>query len=226
MLEIYPRRENQSLKEYVLNNLTQNIVRFALKPGERLVEDEIGALLKISRTPIREALLDLSEKKLVDIFPRNGTFVSYINMDIVSEFIYLRQVIERDLSKLACQCVTPDDIDKLYENIAIQKYYYESKKPVKLLECDMRFHSDIYRICGKNFLNSVVNGLSIHFDRIRFLSMTKKEFLLKISEHEDYVRAIEAGDAQKAMEISDLHMYHTFEDYDWIRQEFPQYIEK
>ncbi len=190
------------------------------------MEDDISSLLNVSRTPIREALLDLSEKRMVDILPRNGTFVSYIDMDIVSQFLYLRATLERDLSKLACECITPDDIDHLYENIAIQKYYYEANKPEKLLEYDIKFHSAIYDICNKSFINNLVNGLSIHFNRIRYLSMTKKEFIIKISEHENYVRTLEARDAQKAMDISDLHMTHTFEDYEWIKQAFPQYLYK
>lgn len=226
MFEVYPRLPNQTLKEYVLNNLVQNIVRLNLKPGEKLVEAEIGTLLSISRTPIREALLELSEKNLVDILPRNGTFVSYIDMDIVEQFLYLRTVVERDLSKLACSCITADDIDHLHENIAIQKYYYEAKKPAKLLEYDIKFHSSIYHICNKSYVDSIINGLSVHFDRIRYLSMTKKDFVLKISDHENYVLALERKDAQKAMEISDIHMVHTYEDYEWIKQAFPQYIHK
>ena len=62
MLEIAPRQNNQSLKQYVFATLSQNIVRLNLKPGEKLNEAEISELLGISRTPIREALLDLAEK--------------------------------------------------------------------------------------------------------------------------------------------------------------------
>ena len=146
MLEIAPRQNDQSLKQYVFATLSQNIVRLNLKPGEKLNEAEISELLGLSRTPIREALLDLAEKKLVVIRPRSGTFVSFIDMDIVAQFLYLRTVVERDLSRMACDCLSPDDIDRLHENIAIQKYYYETSKPNKLLECDIRFHGEIYRI--------------------------------------------------------------------------------
>ena len=148
------------------------------------------------------------------IRPRSGTFVSFIDMDIVAQFLYLRTVVERDLSRMACDCLSPDDIDRLHENIAIQKYYYETSKPNKLLECDIRFHGEIYRICKKEFLSDVISNLSIHFDRIRYLSMTKREFILKISEHENYLHALENGDVQAAMAISDEHMAHTFEDYE------------
>ena len=224
MLEIAPRQNDQSLKQYVFATLSQNIVRLNLKPGEKLNEAEISELLGISRTPIREALLDLAEKKLVVIRPRSGTFVSFIDMDIVAQFLYLRTVVERDLSRMACDCLSPDDIDRLHEKIAIQKYYYETSKPNKLLECDIRFHGEIYRICKKEFLSDVISNLSIHFDRIRYLSMTKREFILKISEHENYLHALENGDVQAAMAISDEHMAHTFEDYEWIKEAFPHYI--
>lgn len=226
MLEIFPRDSHQSLKQYVLSVLTYNIVRLNLTPGERVNESEISQQLRISRTPIREALLDLSEKKIVSIQPRSGTFVAYIDMEIVSQFLYLRSVMERDLSRLACKYVTPEDIDALRENIAIQKYYYQAYKPAKLLECDIKFHASIYSICKKDFVNDVISNLSIHFNRIRYLSITKKEFILKISEHEQYVDALEAGNAHLAMSISDRHMEHTFEDFQWIKETFPSYISR
>lgn len=78
MIQILEKGKNQSLKQYVYQTLSQNIVRLNLKPGEKLIESEISELLGISRTPIREALLDLAEKKLVNIIPRSGTFVSYM----------------------------------------------------------------------------------------------------------------------------------------------------
>lgn len=224
MIQILEKGKNQSLKQYVYQTLSQNIVRLNLKPGEKLIESEISELLGISRTPIREALLDLAEKKLVNIIPRSGTFVSYIDMDIVAQFLYLRTIIERDLSKLACDLLTPDDIDHLHELIAIQKYYYEAKKPHKLLEYDIKFHSSIYQICNKEFINDIVLSLSVHFDRIRYLSMTKNEFILRISEHEQYLNALSNHNPSMAIEILDQHMIHTFDDFRWISDEFPQYI--
>lgn len=224
MIQILEKEKKQSLKQYVYQTLSQNIVRLNLKPGEKLVEAEISELLNISRTPIREALLDLAEKKLVNIVPRTGTFVSYIDIDIVKQFLYLRTVIECDLSRLACDILTPDDIDQLHELIAIQTYYYKAKKPHKLLEYDIKFHSAIYRICNKEFINDLVLSLSAHFDRIRYLSMTKNEFISRISEHEQYLNALASRNPALAVKILDQHMVHTYDDFCWISHEFPQYI--
>ena len=55
MIQILEKGKNQSLKQYVYQTLSQNIVRLNLKPGEKLIESEISELLGISRTPIREA---------------------------------------------------------------------------------------------------------------------------------------------------------------------------
>ena len=54
--------------------------------------------------------------------------------------------------------------------------------------------------------------------------MTKREFILKISEHENYLHALENRDVQAAMAISDEHMAHTLRDYRWIKEAFPHYI--
>ena len=55
-------------------------------------------------------------------------------------------------------------------------------------------------------------------------SRTKNEFILRISEHEQYLNALSNHNPSLAMEILDQHMIHTFDDFRWISDEFPQYI--
>ena len=54
--------------------------------------------------------------------------------------------------------------------------------------------------------------------------VTKNEFILRISEHEQYLNALSNHNPSLAMEILDQHMIHTFDDFRWISDEFPQYI--
>ena len=58
------------------------------KPGECISEVELGNQLNVSRTPVREAIVRLSEEKLIDVFPQKGSFVSKIDLNLVDEAVF------------------------------------------------------------------------------------------------------------------------------------------
>ena len=72
-------------REYVLRVLKENIVMLELEPGSRISENELAAELGISRTPVREALIELSKSKIVEIYPQKGSYVSLIDWEMVEE---------------------------------------------------------------------------------------------------------------------------------------------
>ena len=119
MKSILERQKQESAKDYVLRVLIHNIVNTELVPGERLIDQEICGQLGVSRTPFREAELELAQKKLVDIRPKIGTYVSYIDSGLVEEIRHLRSVLEAELASYGCDLLSKDDIDKLWENIAL-----------------------------------------------------------------------------------------------------------
>src|ERR1700743_1521423 len=66
------------LQGQVYDVLRDWIVTMVMLPGQALSEKELALRLSVSRTPVREALIRLSDDGFVDIFPQHGTFVSYI----------------------------------------------------------------------------------------------------------------------------------------------------
>ena len=111
MKSILERQKQESAKDYVLRVLIHNIVNTELVPGERLIDQEICGQLGVSRTPFREAELELAQKKLIDIRPKIGTYVSYIDSGLVEEIRHLRSVLEAELAVMACDLLSKDDID-------------------------------------------------------------------------------------------------------------------
>ena len=61
-------RENG--RDYALRMLKENIVRLELEPGSSISDREVAAQLSLSRTPVREALLELAKSRVVDIYPQ------------------------------------------------------------------------------------------------------------------------------------------------------------
>ncbi len=222
MLEILAREEGETARDYIKRVLLYNIVNVHLIPGEQIQETEICSQLNVSRTPVREALLELEQIKIINIYPQRGTYVSLIDSAMVEDVRYLRYVLESDLAAIACDLVTQEDIDALYENIQLQKLY-NGHNPDKLMQLDDAFHTRIYEICGKEFLHRMVSRIAAHFDRTRKLSYMVKPPLLIIEDHEKLVKAFKHGDKKLAREISQEHLSRSIEDEPILKAAYPEY---
>ena len=72
---IKERTGRETGRNYALRILKENIVMLELEPGSRISENELAQELGVSRTPVREALIELSKSKIVEIFPQKGSFI-------------------------------------------------------------------------------------------------------------------------------------------------------
>lgn len=222
MLEILTREEGETARDYIKRVLLHNIVNVYLVPGEQIQETEICSQLNVSRTPVREALLELEQIRIINIYPQRGTYVSLIDSAMVEDVRYLRYVLESDLAAIACDLVKQEDIDFLYENIQLQKLY-NGRNPDKLMLLDDLFHSRIYEICGKEYLHHMVSRISAHFDRTRKLSYVVKPPVLIIEDHEKIVKALKHGDKELAREVSREHLRRSTEDAPVLQAAYPEY---
>ena len=111
MFKIDERLPKESAKDYVVRQLVYNIVHINLTPGQQLDSDEISELLNVSKNPIREAELELSQTRLIEIKPKIGAYVSLIDANIVEEVRELRSVLEAELAALACTTLNKEQIN-------------------------------------------------------------------------------------------------------------------
>ena len=88
------RRNGESTREYALRILKANIIQMILEPGCPIGEQKIAKELGMSRTPVREALVELMKTRIVEILPQKGTYVSYLDYDLVEEARFMRMTLE------------------------------------------------------------------------------------------------------------------------------------
>ena len=81
--------------------IEERIVTNALRPGERLSENELSGQLGVSRQPVREALIRLAEAGLVRVLPQRATVVTRISVARVSSARFLREAVERAVVRRA-----------------------------------------------------------------------------------------------------------------------------
>lgn len=225
-MEMLCKKNEESAKEYVRRVLVHNLVNMGLKPGEKIIEKELCDVFQMSRTPIREAILELHKDRLIDIRPKQGTYISLIREDLVEEVRQLREVLEAEIARIACTSCTQDDIDALRENVIIWKYYIGKKQERKIFELDKKFHAMLYMICHKNYWHDIVQSVSPHFDRTTVLSFQCQPQVHILQDHEQIVDAIEKKDTEQAYCVARQHLQRYHENISVMKQTFPNYFEK
>lgn len=222
-MKVTERYSRETGRDYALRIIKDNIIRLGLPPGALISENELAAELGLSRTPVREALIELSKVGVIEIQPQKKSVVASIDYDLIEEARFMRKVLECEVVKLVCGIATKADIAKLRENLALQKFYLV-QAPENLLSLDDAFHEMLFAIAKKNRVYALTRNLSIHFDRVRHLALTAVRDNKIVEDHERIVDAIAAGDEQSACAIMEKHLTRYKIDAAAIREKYPQYF--
>ncbi|MFT4105381.1 MAG: GntR family transcriptional regulator [Lacrimispora sp.] len=211
-------------REYALRMLKDNIIHLDLVPGSMLSENELSAEMNLSRTPVREALIELSKVKIVEIYPQKGSAVALIDYDIIEEARFMRNVLECAVVELACKSPSKEDLLKLQENVKLQEFYMENRSSERLLELDNEFHQMLFHMTGKDQVYQLMDSITIHFDRIRSMSLEAVKELKLVSDHQAIVEAIVAQDSDKAKALMEKHLSRYRIDEEALREKYPGYF--
>ncbi|UUZ94098.1 GntR family transcriptional regulator [Paenibacillus sp. P25] len=102
-MKLDPSRDAKGLiRDYVHETLRKNIMELKLEPGRFISEKEVIEMLQVSRTPIREAFVKLSQEELIETIPQKGSFISLIDLKLVEESRFVRETLERAVVRQAC----------------------------------------------------------------------------------------------------------------------------
>lgn len=224
MITISERREHESAKSFVLRVLIDNIVNTCLEPGEKLNEPELCGQLGVSRTPFREAELELAQRRLIEVRPKIGTYVSLIDAELVEEVRHLRAVLETELAGIACEKLTKTELDLLWENVALWQMYIDRAQEKKIFLLDKEFHKMLYLLCGCPYWYELVENLAPHFDRTTILSFRCRPAGAILGDHISLLKAIEAKDASTARAVATRHMQRYIENLTTIQGSFSHYF--
>ena len=226
-MQVTERIAGETAREYAFRVLRDNIVSIDLAPGSAVSENELAAELGISRTPIREAIIDLNKALIVEIYPQRGSSIALIDPELVEESRFLREVLDTAVTALACEVATEDDIMRLEENLKLQEFYLENPIPNKLLEYDDVFHKLIYSIAKKERIYTMKDSMMIHYDRVRSLSLITVKDIKIVSDHRAILEAIKNRDGEKAKTAVEKHLsrYKIAEEEE-IREKYPDYFKQ
>lgn len=218
------RATNENGRAFALRTLRENIIETELKPGDVLSEKALADEMGLSRTPVREALIQLSTLQIVEILPQRGSKIAFIDMNIVEEASFFRMTMEIAVAKLACQLANKNDYQELENILKLQDFYIQSESPIQLLKSDDQFHQYLFMITNKMKCYEMVTNMSIHFDRVRRLALNTMTDFKIVEDHWHIYQAIREHDENEVEKqiINHLNRYHI--DEADIRKTYPSYF--
>jgi DNA-binding GntR family transcriptional regulator len=225
-MKVTERNEKETGREYALRILKENIVALELEPGSTLNEKEIAGSLGLSRTPVREAVLELAKGQLIEIYPQRGSHIALIDLELVEEARFVRQTIELAIVELSCEMMGQEVLGALSENVLLQEFYLEHFNPDKLMELDNIFHQTLFNSCKKTHTYSLLEGMMIHFDRVRTLSLSTIRDIKIVKDHRDILEAIKKRDKEEAKAAMLKHLSRQKLDEKEVTEKYPQYFKK
>ncbi|MCC0015351.1 MAG: GntR family transcriptional regulator [Rhodobiaceae bacterium] len=187
--------------------IAQAIATGDFKPGEHLDEVALATRYGVSRTPIREALMQLGTMGLVEMRPNRGAFVRRVSVTDMVEMFEVMAELEGMCARLAARRMSSDEIDAL-ERVHLDcaaaadsgdpdAYYYENE----------RFHRVLYAGCHNRFLMEEASRLHDRTKVYRRLQLrVRGRVANSFSEHEAVVAAIRAGDPDLAEKAAREHV--------------------
>ncbi len=156
-------------RQYAYRVLFDAIMTLEFPPGMLLVDAELSQALHISRTPIREAIVSLTESKLVDVHPQKSSSVSRIDLDAVEEGVFLRFHTERAIIREAVKKADGAALALLHKNLEAQRDALDHNDPDRFIELDNAFHKLLYLSVNKPWTWATVTRIVTHQDRVRRL---------------------------------------------------------
>ncbi len=224
-MEIIERNLGESSRNYALRTLNYNIVSVKLPPGISISENEIASALNLSRTPVREALIELSKNNLVTIRPQKSSLISKINCKAIEEARFIRLALETAVLKQACVDIPPMYIIKLHGNLSEQKAALDNNDYIRLLKLDNLFHKLIFEAVGRVQSYTLLSTQMIHFDRLRVLTIKSLENDRTLSDHQAILSAIENHDKNLAETFLISHLARHNLNRDELIKMYPDYFE-
>jgi len=204
-----PVPDGASMAERAYLELRDRIVSLRIPPGALVREEEVMKDLKMSRTPIREALLRLAQEKLVVVIPRRGTFVTEVQIGDVGRIYEFRRELEvvsagwaaerRDDSAVAA---IDEMIGELRELNAVPASEVDARSQIIT---DQRAHNLVYRLAGNPLVEDVLSSYYFLAARIWFLASGRVTMDDPFKDLVELLEAVKHRDAEAARRHARIH---------------------
>lgn len=191
-----------TVRERAARELRDRILTGVLPAGGRLDIDAITEEFATSRTPVREALLELSFEGLVRIAPRIGVTVIGVGPQDVLESFEILGVLTGKAAEWAAQRITPSGVTELR---SLADDVVAAAGSNAIIEANWSFHRGIHLAAGSPRLVAQIRQ-AVRIVPSNFFDVLPSQEDHSLADHEELVTALEAGDAARSRAVAERHV--------------------
>ncbi len=195
------------LAKIAYETLRDSILTGQLIPGEIYNEMTLAKELGISRTPVREALLELSSQGLVTYLPRKGVMIKHYTRRDVEEIFELRKAIELAALERVVKAVPPYDLSGLEKSLEDQRKAWRKNDSDAYIHFDRVFHLAFCELIGNRRFFTILENIRdlIHLMATQALDREGR-WEEVLNEHRKVIFAVQEGNRDLAKEAMDFHL--------------------
>jgi DNA-binding GntR family transcriptional regulator len=201
------RIEPLTVHRLATGKLRDAILTGHFKPGDRLIEAKLCALMEVSRSSIREALRHLEAERLIQIVPNRGPTVAEITWAQAEEIYRVRALLEGEVAALFAQRAMPSDIHRMRDTLDAFAKAVAKTDEIGRLETTRDFYDVMLAGCGNQIICEVLTGLLARINYLRACSMSQPgRARFSAIEMRAILKAIEKKDPEVARAAAIAHV--------------------
>jgi DNA-binding GntR family transcriptional regulator len=207
MLKFAAIKQPESLAKMAYESIRNSILSGQWSIRELYNEKAIAADLGISRTPVREALLELASQDLILFLPRRGLMVNRFTRRDVDEIFELRKAIEMATVEKIAWTSPPFDLFEIEESLLSQRKAVKQKDYLAFMEADRLFHTSFSELTNNRRLIAILENIRdmIHVMGVKALALEGRAIEV-IEEHQTILEAVKKGNIEEARRAMDYHL--------------------
>ena len=200
-------KQPESLAKMAYEAIRKSILSGQWKIGELYNEKAIAADLGISRTPVREALLELASQDLIIFLPRRGLMVNRFTRHDVDEIFELRKAIELAAVEKITVAAPPFDLFEIEEALLSQRKAVKQKDYLAFMEADRLFHTGFSELTNNRRLIAILDNIRdmIHVMGAKALALEGRAVEV-VKEHQTIFEAVKKGNIEEARRAMAYHL--------------------
>jgi DNA-binding GntR family transcriptional regulator len=171
-------------------------------------EQSIAAGMSISRTPVREALLQLATEGLVEFVPQRGVRVTELNAEKLGDVFQVRTAIESYCAFVLAARPRKDILAALDVTLSRQEDIIDADDHLRWVEANMEFHTILVGSLENELMDKTLASLASHSMRIGYRMIARKERMREsLAEHRAIFEAIRRRAQDRARALAAEHLY-------------------
>lgn len=191
----------------IFDRIYSDITTLALKPGTKISEVEVAKQFDVSRQPVREAFIRLSNMGLLVVRPQRATIVRKISRKEVADARFIRAAVEVEVVRTACERFDESHCATFEENLEKQRQTVEPNDFKTFRELDAEFHKLLCACAGSELAYKTIHESKAQVERLCAMSLSEPtEFKQVYEDHVQLYELLKRGDVDGIVILMRKHL--------------------